>query len=229
MARPNYLLLVLVALLGTALSVSAQEPRFDRVQHDFGPIPRGPTQSTSFQLTNKSAKPIYIGSVRIPCSCVSASIAKRDLAAGESTTVDLQLDTRRVSGQLEKSVFVIVDREEVRLTVKADIRNDLVLSPETLAFGRVKKGGAADADVTVLLAGNSQAKVLEAKSDSGFVTAKVQQLPAESGGTSYRVTAHLLPGLAPGYWYTTVWLRTDNPAMTRFPIGVTVEVQDKKN
>ena len=222
-------LAVLVALANTALSALGEEPRFDRVQHDFGPIPRGPTQSTSFVLTNKSAKPIHIGSVRIPCSCVSASVAKRDLAAGESTTVDLQLDTRRFSGQLEKSAFVMVDGQEVRLTVKADIRTDLVLSPETLSFGQVKKGNTADADITVLMVGNAQAKVLEAKSDSDFVTAKIQQLPGESGGTSYRVTAHLRPGLASGSWYTTVWLRTDNPAMARFPIGVTVEVQDKKN
>jgi hypothetical protein len=144
----------------------------------------------------------------------------------------VQLDTRRVSGLLEKPIFVQLDRprrEEVRLIVKANIRTDLILAPETLVFGRVKQGSSQDASVTVLFAGKANCKILDAKCASEYVKAQVEQLPEDSSGISYRVTAHLLPGLPVGSWYTTVWLRTDNPSLPRFPIGVTVEVRNKDN
>ena len=227
MARQTLILAVLFAMAGT-FSASAGEAVFDKRSHDFGPIPRGSTQSTSFQVTNKTKEPLRMTGVRIPCGCVSASIAKRDLAPGESTTVYVNLDTRRVSGRLEKYAFIQFDRrDEVRLTVRADIREDLIVSPQSLTFGRVKKGSSPDASVTVLFVGKS-GKIREAKSDSEFLQVKVKQLPADGSGASYQVTAHLRPDLPVGNWFSTVWLATDDPAMPRFPIGVNVEVQSQK-
>jgi hypothetical protein len=205
---------------------------FTRVDHDFGSIPRGPTQTTTFEVTNKSKTTVHFYGVRIPCSCIRASVSKNELKPGESTTVVVNLDTRRVSGVLTKYAFVQSDRpgqEEVRLTFKANVRDDLVVAPETLAFGRVKHGSPKDATVTVLLSGNAAAKILKAKSDSDFVQAKVRELPRESNGVSYEVSARLNPGLSEGTWYSTIWLTTDNPSLPRFPITVTVQVQGKKD
>jgi hypothetical protein len=227
MARPTLVLAILFAMAG-AFPASGGDDLFDKRSHDFGPIPRGSTQSISFQVTNKTQKPLRLLGVRIPCSCVSASITKNELKPGESTTVYVNLDTRRVSGRLEKYAFIQFDRrEEVRLTIRADIRNDLILSPESLTFGRVKKGSAPDASVTVLFVGKT-GKIRQAKSDSEFLQVRVKQLPAEDAGVSYQVTAHLRPDLPVGNWFSTVWLTTDDPALPRFPIGVNVEVQAGK-
>lgn len=221
MARNPLVLAVLFFAFGTA---SAGDALFDRLAHDFGPIPRGPTQTTTFTVTNKTAGPIHLNGIRIPCSCVRASLSKNDLKAGESTTVVVYLDTRRVSGPLNKSLFVQTDQQEVRLSIKANVREDLLVAPEALDFGRVKYGGTKSASVTVLLSGKAAAKNVTAKCDSEFVQAKVRRLPADANGVSYEVTANLLPDLPEGVWYSTVWLTTDNPAVPRFSIPVNVEI-----
>jgi hypothetical protein len=228
MARNPLVLAVLVSF-GSVSAGFAGDTLFDRHEHDFGPIPRGPTQTTSFEVTNKTAGPIHLGGVRIPCSCVRAAVSKNDLKAGESTTVVVYLDTRRVTGPLNKSIFVQLDREEVRLTIKAQIREDLIVAPETLAFGQVKPGSGKDTSVTVLLTGKAAGKIVKAESESGYVQAQVRELPRDSNGISYQVSAHLQPGLSPGAWFSTVWLTTDNPAVPRFPISVSVEVQAEKS
>ena len=131
-----------------------------------------------------------------------AAVAKSALAAGESTTVVTYLDTRRVSGQLEKSFFVQFDQphpEEVRLTVKANIRDDLIVAPEALDFGRVKQGSAKDASVSVLFAGKPT-KIVGVKAESEYVRAEVQHMKGEAGGASYQVSARLLPELPAGSW-----------------------------
>jgi hypothetical protein len=218
---------VFICALGSGSADAQRDALFDRLAHDFGPIPRGPSQTTSFTVTNKSAGPIHIAGVRIPCACVSARVSKNDLKAGESTTVVVNLDTRRVSGQISKTFFVQLDRpqrEEVGLTIKANIREDLIVAPDHLDFGRVKRGGSKTASVTVLLAGKAAAKNVNVKSDSEFVQAKIRQLPPDSNGVSYEVTARLQPDLPEGLWYSTVWLSTDNPSLPRFPIAVAVEI-----
>jgi hypothetical protein len=215
---------VLVSALGSA---AAGEQMFDRLAHDFGPIPRGPTQTTTFTVTNKSAEPLRLSGFRIPCNCVRGALTKNELKPGESTTVVVYLDTRRVTGVLDKSLFVQTDRQEVRLSIKAHVREDLIVAPESLDFGRVKQGDTKSATVTVLLAGQAVAKNVSAKCDSEFVKAKVRRLPDDGNGASYEVTANLMPNLPAGVWYTTVWLTTDNPAVPRFPITANVEIQGK--
>ena len=231
MARKPLILAMLFSAFAIASAGAAGDSLFDRLSHDFGPIPHGPTQTTTFEVTNTAKTPVHLYGVRIPCSCVRASISKNDLKAGESTTVVVYLDTRRFTGPLTKYAFVQTDRpgqEEVRLTVKANIRQDLIVAPESLSFGRVKQGSPKDATVTVLLTGKAAAKILKAKSESDYVQAKVRELPRESNGASYEVTARLRPGLAAGTWYSTIWLTTDNPALPRFPVTVSVEVEGKK-
>jgi len=225
MLRLTLALTAVLAMTGTAPAASWAEGLFGELSYDFGQVPRGPVQSFSFRLTNKTGEPVHISSVRVGCHCVTASATKTDLAAGESTSIAVQVDTRRLSGPFQKPIFVQFDRpksEEVRLSVKANIRDDLHVSPESLAFGRVKRGSSSEASVTVLISGLADCKLQEAKCDSSYLRARIERLPADSG--EYRVTAQLRPGLPTGRWYSTVWVTTNNSALPRFPIPITVEV-----
>jgi hypothetical protein len=228
MVRPT---LVLAAVLFMAETVSAASwagALFDELSHDFGAVPRGSTQSFSFHLTNKTGGRVHIASVRVACSCVTASATKTELAAGESTTVVVRVDTRRLTGPFQKSIFVQFDQprpEEVRLNIQANIRDDLTMVPNSLAFGRVKQGSPSETSVTVLISGLADCKIQEVKSDSSFVQAQVRRVPVDSGGVSYQVTANLRPGLPVGYWYCTVLLTTNNSALPQFRIPLTVEIQ----
>jgi hypothetical protein len=228
MMRPTLVLAAVLSLTGTVSAASWAEALFGELSHDFGPVPRGGTQTFSFSLTNNTGAPVHIASVRVACSCVTASATKTALAAGENTTVVVRVDTRRLTGPFQKPIFVQFDRptaEEVRLSIQANIRNDLTVAPESLAFARVKKGSPAEASVTVLISGLADCKIQEAKADSSFVQASVRRVPGDAGGVSYQVTARLRPGLPVGHWYSTVSLTTNNPALPRFRIPVSVEIQ----
>jgi hypothetical protein len=201
---------------------------FDGLAHDFGAVPRGTVQSFSFSVANKTGGPVHIASVRVGCSCVTVSATKQDLAAGEDTTVVVRLDTRRLTGPYQKSIFVLFDRpklEEVRLNIEAHVRDDLAVAPESVAFGRVKQGSPAEASVTVVISGLADCKIQEVKSDTSFVQASVRRLSGESGGASYQLSARLRPGLPAGSWYSALTLRTDHAALPQFRIPVNVEIQ----
>jgi hypothetical protein len=230
MARPTLVLTIVLSmsLTGTASAASWAEALFDDVAHDFGAVPKGATQTFSFALTNKTGEAVHIASVRVGCSCVTASATKTDLKAGESTAVVVRVDTRRLTGPFQKPIFVQFDRpgfEEVRLSIQANIRNDLGVDPESLAFGQVKQGKSSETRVTVLISGLGDYKIREAKCDSSFVQATVRRLPGEADGVSYQITARLRPGLPVGHWYSTVSLTTDHSALPRFQIPVTVEIR----
>jgi len=187
MARKPFILAVLFSAFGIASAGTAGDSLFDRQTHDFGPIPHGPTQTTTFEVTNTAKTPVHLYGVRIPCSCVRASISKNDLKAGESTTVVVYLDTRRFTGPLTKYAFVQTDRpgqEEVRLTVKANIRQDLIVAPESLSFGRVKQGSPKDATVTVLLTGKAagQGSRIAPRVQRGFLRSNRPAAPWARGG-----------------------------------------------
>jgi hypothetical protein len=137
------------------------------------------------------------------------------------------METSRFSGLAKKVIYVEFDRPrpaEVQLTLQADSRADLTLTPESLAFGRVKRGTSPRATVTVVLAGPGDYKILGAKSDSTYVRTRVTRLQRDAGESGYRVTARLRSQLPAGDWSSTVWLTTDNPDMRQLPIQVTAEV-----
>ncbi len=195
--------------------------------HNFGTVPRGPILRHSFRLTNTTTGPIHVSSVRVSCSCVSASITPEELATGETAILFVQLDTSRVSGFTQKAIYVQLDQpqwEETAFSVQANVLADVTLTPDSLAFGRIKRGSSREASVTVQFFGTADYKTLLAKCDSPYVEVGVRQLQRDVGPVAYQVTARLRPDFPAGNWYGTIWLGTDNPTLPRLPIPLTVQI-----
>ena len=148
--------LVLVAVSAGYANAGARD-YFSEYEVDFGPTPRGPVLTHYFIIKNTTNASITMGTARVSCGCVSASVLKSELAAGESTAVVAYMDTRRIphAGVL-KSVLVYVpflspNLEEVTLKVQSIARDDLTFSPDVLAMGTVKKGKKATATTKITL------------------------------------------------------------------------------
>lgn len=215
--------LVVVAGLSIAGSAFAgwADSLFEEMSKDFGPVPRGPTLSHSFTVTNKTVSPIHISGVRVSCGCVSASALRHDLAPGQSTVIAAQMDTRRFSGAKAVTIYVTFDQpqyDEVRLLVQANGRDDVSISPETLNFGRVAQGNSGKAEATVSLFGFGSLRIQDARCDSNYVQLGIAEAARDGSQTAYRVTARLRPDLPVGNWYSDVWLTTDNPSLPRLRI-----------
>lgn len=189
-------------------------------------MPRGPLLAHYYRFTNTGSVPVHVGSVRVSCGCVAASVLQPDLAPGQSTAIYATMDTRRFAGAKSVTIFVTFDRpqwQEVRLTVSAYGRDDLALDPEVLTFGSVTRGAVGNARMTVTLRQPNWA-VTGATSDSPFVAPAVKELRRTQFEVVYEIGGTLKPGLPVGSWVTDVHLTTNSPAAPTIRVPASVEI-----
>ncbi|MGL4421861.1 MAG: DUF1573 domain-containing protein [Gemmataceae bacterium] len=203
---------------------------FSEFVRDFGVTPRGPVLVHYFSIKNTTNTTVQIGQPRVSCGCVAANVLKNTLAPGESTAVVANMDTRRIpQSNVIKAVTVYVPflsptLEEVSLRVQSIARDDLLISPEGLAFGTVRKGQPATAKVKVTILNDANVKITEAKSTGVYIGAEAKALPKLGNEASFEVIATLDAKTPDGVWTADVWLTTTNPGMAkvRIPVNVTV-------
>ncbi len=222
---------VLVAGLMAVAPVSAAtwaDGLFTEQGKDFGLVPRGPTLTHYFLVTNKTDKAVHVAGVRVSCGCTQATALQTSLAPGQSTAIQALMDTRRFSGHKQVTIFVTFDQpqwDEVQLFVRAYGSDDLSVSPAEFPFpAKIKMGVPATAKVTVQFVG-SHWQVLGAESDSGYVEASVKEVRRDGSSAVYEVTVSLRKDTPAGKWFTDVWLKTNQGGLPRIRIPLTVEIE----
>lgn len=226
----RFVLAVAGVLTTTTLATAGPADLFEERAKDFGTTPRGPVLVHYFRFTNTTAQPINLGQPRVSCGCTSAALLKNKLAPGETTAVVAQMDTRKIPTPNQvKSVLVYVpflgsNPEEVTLRVQTVCRDDLIMSPDTLAFGQVKKGQGATVSTKVTFTSDPGWVVSDSASTGGFVHV-AHKLEARQGNTvTYEVTAALDKDCPAGNWCCDVFLKTSNAAVAQLRVPVTVTV-----
>ena len=217
-----------LALAAPASADSWAQSMFEELSKDFGTVPRGPMLAHSFQITNKTQQPVHISGVRVSCGCVSASAAQDQLAPGQSTAINATMDTRRFTGVKSVTIYVTFDQpqwEEVRLWVQANGRDDIGINPETLAFGKVKKGSAPSTSVSLNIPGGGGWTIGGVQTESNYIQASVKETRRESAEVSYQLTATVSADAPVGKWYSDVWLKTTNESMPRIRVPLTIEIE----
>src|SRR5262249_51239835 len=115
--------------------------------------------------------------------------------------------------------------DEVRLSVHANSRDDLSVSPEGLAFGQTIQGSQPAKSVTVTFYSNTQWAVQEARPESGYIQTAIKELRRTPTEVTYQVTASIRPDTPVGKWFSDVWLRTNDPSVSQVRVPLTVEVE----
>jgi hypothetical protein len=225
MIRQVLILSVIVGSTNSVLADSPAESYFDHRSWEVGSVPRGMTLHHVVTLTNLTAKPVRIASIRVSCGCVAASALKKELAPGEQTSLLVQLESRQFTGPIQKTVFVLFDQptvEEVRFLVGANVLTDLSVTPAGLVFSNVERGKSPQQSVVVTLP-DGYARLDKASSESSYIQVRLEPIQS-AGPRTYRVTATLRPDLPEGYWQSTVWLAGDNPSQPPINIPMIVRV-----
>lgn len=225
-------IIITCLMLGTAVSIAQAGARdyFTETAKDFGVTARGPMLTHYFAVKNSTDKTVTIGQPRVSCGCVSARVLKSQLAPGESTYVAAYMDSRKIpQSNTVRTVTVFVPfltpiHEEVQLKVSALARDDLVLSPDSLALGTVRKGQGGNTSVKVSFYGGSNWRIVRATSTGAYVEPKLSDVKVDGGTVSYEVTAELDPACPVGNWTADVWLETEGAGIGKFRIPVTVNV-----
>ena len=228
MLRHCCIWVVLLGFAGAARASSWADGLFDETSFDFGAVPRGQTLSHPFRVVNKTDKTVQIGQVRVSCGlCSSARAVQTTLAPGEETAILAQMFTSRFPNYKEITIYVQFTQpkfEEVRLTIQAISRDDVVFNPDSLTFGKVKRGAPATQSMTIAFYG-APTKIIDAKSDSNYVQVSVKDAKGSGAEGSYQLEAKIRPDTPAGKWYTDIWVGTNNPSMPKLRVPLTVEVE----
>jgi hypothetical protein len=226
----RYMIVLAGLLAGATHAWAGAADLFPEKVKDFGVSPRGTILVHYFRFTNTTGQPIQIGQPRVSCGCVSAYILKNTIAPGETTAVIAQMDTRRIpTPYTTKSVIVYVPFfsptvEEVNLRVQTVCRDDLIMSPDSLAFGTVQKGKGAKATTKVTLTSDASWQVTAAESTGGYVKVEVKEESRVGTQVTYAVTATLDKECPAGNWTSDVNLKTNKADIPTLRIPVTVNV-----
>jgi Protein of unknown function (DUF1573) len=228
MLRYSLALVLGLVCTGTATASTWADSLFDELSRDFGSVPRGPTLTHPFRIVNKTGAPVQIASVRVSCGCTSARALQTYLAPGQETAILVEMDTRRFAGAKNVTIYVQFSQpkfDEVRLWVQANSRDDVSVLPESLAFGKVKRGDAAPTSATVTFLGNLNWQITGVSCDSNYIQPSFEQLRRTSGEVAYKLSAAVRPDAPAGKWFTDVWVQTNNPGSPRIRVPLTVEIE----
>jgi len=227
----NRLMIAIAVAMASAAPVWAGPgDLFTEKTMDFGVSPKGTVLVHYFRFTNTTNQPLILGNPRVSCGCTSAAVSTNRVAPGESAAVIAYMDTRRIpTPNVPKSVLVYVpflgpSQEEVTLRVQTVARDDLMMSPDTIAFGTLKKGQGGKATTKVTFLSDPNWQITEATSTGGYVKAEVKQDTRSGGLVTYEVTATLDKDCPAGNWVSDINLKTSNPAVAKLRIPVTVNV-----
>jgi hypothetical protein len=229
MVRYSFVVLAGFLSAAPALAGSWGEGMFEEFSKDFGSVPRGQVLTHPFTIKNNTGQTVTISNVRVSCNlCTSATVLKGQLKPGEETAVSVRMDSGKFIGV--KTVYIYVDFsepqfDEVRLWIQANSRDDVNITPDTVTFGRVKRGEAASKNTTITFYGNVASEITEVQSESNYVQAKVGAARRGGNEVSYDVNLKLRPDTPVGKWYADVWVKTSNPSMPRVRVPLTVEVE----
>ncbi len=205
---------------------------FSEKVKDFGTSPRGTVLIHHFRFTNTTDQTLTLGAPRVSCGCTSASASKDRVGPGETAAIIAHMDTRRIATpNATKSVTIFVPfgepaREEVALRVQTVCRDDLMMSPDMLAFGTVRAGQGGTVSTKVTFTSDSDWKVTESATTSRYLGVQ-HKLESRTGGlVTYEITATLNKDCPAGNWTADVRLKTSNADVATLRIPVTVRVAD---
>jgi hypothetical protein len=228
MARYSLPAVILWFMAGPAFASSWADGLFDELSRDFGTVPRGTVLTHPFRLVNNTKNLVRISHVRVSCGCTSAHALQTTLKPGEETAILAQMDTRRFYSTKMVTVYVQFDQpnfEEVRLWVQANSRDDISVVPDSLTFGRIKRGVSPTSSVTVSFVGGGQYEITGATCDSNYIQTSYKLTRREGGDVVYELSAKIRADAPAGRWFTDVWLKTNNPSIPRIRVPLTVEIE----
>jgi len=159
--------------------------------HDFGVVPRGQQLVHYFRINNPTNKPLHITNVRVSCGCTSARALETTIQPGRETAIYAVMDSNRFVGSKQVTIFVTFDQprfEELRTAVQAYSREDLIFSPHSINFGKVRQGDSKSASMNITFY-NGAVQITDVKSESNYILPTIKEIRRAGNETVYQVEA----------------------------------------
>ena len=92
------------------VSKSKAKMEFETLDVDYGTIEYNSDPLRKVKFTNTGTEPLVIENARGSCGCTVPDWPKNPIAPGESATIDVRYDTKRV-GRISKSITITTNEE----------------------------------------------------------------------------------------------------------------------
>jgi hypothetical protein len=230
MQRSVGTLLAIWLLLGGAGTAAAQNwarQLFEDTSHNFGTVARAARAVHVFEFTNTLSQSVHIRGVRTSCGCATPVAEKSTVASGEQGAIRATFNTRSYVGRRSATITVVFDQPsyaEVQLQVRGYVRRDIVFRPGGVDFGSVHEGTAVERVIDLQYAGRSDWRITEIRSPLPYLTAEAEQTRRGYGRVGYQLVVRLSDDAPSGYLDTELTLHTDDPRLSRVPLGVQGQV-----
>ncbi|MCB1089993.1 MAG: DUF420 domain-containing protein [Verrucomicrobiae bacterium] len=161
--------------------------------------------TATFVAKNPGSAPVTLTHLDSSCSCLKVEASETVIPPGGSATITAVFDISKLSGESEKSVYVMTDIpgfREKKLTVKVSVPPVLTIEPTMITW--TKGGQAEPREAVIRIMREKSIHVLEAKSSRDAVTAKLETV---EDGREYRVV--LTPNSTDAILLGLVRMKTD--------------------
>lgn len=222
------LTLKMVTLAGSVARADWTRAVFPVQQHDFGTVAVAAKTEFRFPVHNNTGKTLHLRSVRASCGCTTPIIETEYVEPGQVGSILARFNTDTNRGQKSATLTVVIDQPvftEVRLKVTGYIRQDLVLSPGAVEFGKVAAGEASSKTIRMTYAGRSDWAVVDVKSNLPWVTATASLEERSGINATYSVTVRIDPAAPEGSFRDELIVITNDRAKPRVPVLISGELE----
>lgn len=161
---------------------------------DFGVIATGSEARKMIEVRNVYSVPVQISNVSTTCWCSAATTGKKTIQPGESTYVEVEMNTQKFSRRKDSNLIIQFDSPqfaELRIPITAYIRTDVVITPGMLRFGEVAVGTDGTAVVDIAYAGRSDWNIVDIKFGNKDMKAVLSPPQRATGQVKFRLTVTL--------------------------------------
>jgi hypothetical protein len=137
---------------GEVPEVSGPRIQFDDGTFDFGTLYQRETVEHEFTFRNVGDGPLAITKVVSTCACAATAPSKKEVAAGESGTIKVEVRAGLLRGKLKKAVYVesnAVNEPRATLIITGEIRQEVEVEPLGFYIGRRKVGETIERTFTI--------------------------------------------------------------------------------
>jgi hypothetical protein len=134
--------------------------------------------------------------------------AKRT-SSGKNGQIEITIETSSLSGAVEKSVNVKTNDPQnpiVRLSIKAVVEPEIVISEPAIFFGRAPEGKQITKEIEITLSPGKLLKILSARSEDPAVEVRLEPAPENK----YKLIAVQKADAKPGYHFGKIIIKTNS-------------------
>ena len=225
LGRWGFAVIILAGAVSPALAQSNwAEDMISPKKLDFGVIATGSEAIKVVSIQNRTSATLHISSTSTACRCAEASSPGKDaLQPGESTTIEVRMNTRSFKQQRDTSLTIQFDSPqfaEVRIPITAYIRTDVVFEPGKVDFGKREFLAGGTTKVSIAYAGRPDWQIRDIKITNPDLKYKLQEKSRNGGNVTYELEMSLAPQASPGRIRDMITLVTDDATNPYVPLLV---------